>query len=76
MAFKRLTERIAEFDNDIMVEDYLEKIARECLGIETLETRSSDSLDFHEVSVWGLNKALMSAYNLGLYDASREKPNG
>lgn len=27
------------------------EIAREALGIETLETRNMDALDFHEVSV-------------------------
>jgi len=43
----------------------LEKIANEILNIETLETRMSDSLDFHEVSVWSLKKALEMAYELG-----------
>lgn len=40
-------------------------IAREVLGIETLETRSSDRLDFHEVAVWGVRKALEKAYSDG-----------
>lgn len=43
----------------------LEKIAQEVLGVETLETRMSDSLDFHEVSVWGLEEALKRAYEAG-----------
>lgn len=43
----------------------LEKIAEARLGIETLETRNSDSLDFHEVSVWSLKAALEAAYELG-----------
>lgn len=43
----------------------LEKIASEILSIETLDTRMSDSLDFHEVSVWSLKKALEMAYELG-----------
>lgn len=43
----------------------LEKIAKEILWIETLETRKSDSLDFHEVSVWGLKEALEAAYKAG-----------
>ena len=43
----------------------LEKIAAEELGIETLETRMSDSLDFHEVAVWSLEEALKAAYELG-----------
>lgn len=32
----------------------LSQIAREKLFIPTLETRHSDHLDFHDVSVWGV----------------------
>lgn len=31
----------------------------------TLETRNSDSLDFHDISVWSLKKALLAAYEAG-----------
>lgn len=41
------------------------KIAQEMLDIDTLETRNSDSLDFHEVSVWGIKSALEAAYKAG-----------
>lgn len=42
-------------------------IAQEHLNssLKTLETRNHDSLDFHEVSVWGIEAALLSAYELG-----------
>ena len=43
----------------------LTQIALDHLFIETLATRSSDSLDFHEVSVWGVKSALMAAYKTG-----------
>ena len=43
----------------------LEKIAQDVLGIETLERRWSDSMDFREVSVWGLEEALKLAYEAG-----------
>lgn len=43
----------------------LETIAQNTLRIETLETRMSDSLDFHEVSVWELKEALAAAYEAG-----------
>lgn len=43
----------------------LEEIARQQLGIPTLETRNSDSDDFHEVAVWGLLNALGAAYEAG-----------
>ena len=43
----------------------LERIAREILRLETLETRHSDSLDFSEQSVWGLKEALEAAFEAG-----------
>ena len=36
------------------LERLLNQIAAEHLHIDTLATRNSDRLDFHEVSVWGL----------------------
>jgi len=33
---------------------------------KTLATRNSDRLDFHDVSVWGVQSALMAAYQAGL----------
>ena len=47
------------------LEKELAEIARRHLRIETLETRHSDSLDFHDVSVWGVKAALRAAYDLG-----------
>jgi hypothetical protein len=45
----------------------LEKIAKEHFpSVETLETRKSDGLDFHDVSVWGIKNALSDAFKLGL----------
>lgn len=43
----------------------LQSIARKFLGFTTLETRRSDSLDFKEVSVESVKKALEAAYQLG-----------
>jgi len=50
----------------------LTAIAREHLGIETLETRRSDSLDFREVSVWGVLAALRDAYAAGFEQARQD----
>lgn len=33
--------------------------------IETLEERKSDSLDFYEVSIWGIKRALAEAFEAG-----------
>jgi len=43
----------------------LNKIAKDCLNIETLEERKNDSLDFHDCSVWSIKKALEKAYETG-----------
>lgn len=40
-------------------------IAKRHLLVDTLETRGSDSLDFHSVGVIGIRKALADAYSLG-----------
>lgn len=34
-------------------------------SIETLETRNSDSLDFHDVTVWSIRNALAAAFAAG-----------
>jgi hypothetical protein len=43
----------------------LAEIAKKMLSIETLETRKMDSLDFHDVAVWQVKKALEAAYRAG-----------
>jgi len=43
----------------------LTEIAQRHFQIETLETRKSDSLDFHDVSIWSIKDALIEAYELG-----------
>ena len=48
------------------LDQLLARIALDHLFIETLETRNSDSLDFHDVSVWGVKSALVAAYQAGL----------
>lgn len=45
--------------------DEIANIAKRYLNIETLETRNSDSLDFHDLSVWSLKAALEAAYLAG-----------
>ena len=47
------------------LDQLLARIALDHLFIETLATRNSDRLDFHEVSVWGVKSALMAAYEAG-----------
>lgn len=46
------------------------QIALDHLFIDTLETRHSDRLDFHEVSVWGIKSALLAAFDAGKQAAS------
>lgn len=43
----------------------LTEIATQILNLETLDTRKSDRLDFHELAVWQIKKALEAAYAAG-----------
>lgn len=53
---------------DLPVKDLdtqLEEIAKEHLDIPTLQSRGRDNLDFHEIGIARLKKALQAAYELG-----------
>ena len=52
------------------IDQLLTEIAKKHLSLETLETRNSDSLDFHDVAVWSLKDALQEAYEAG-FNAKR-----
>ena len=43
----------------------LQQIALDHLFVATLETRSSDTLDFHDLSVWAIKTALQAAFEPG-----------
>ena len=51
-----------ECDRMVRVEEALEQIAQTKLQVPTLREQKADDLDFHEVSVWGLKRALAAAY--------------
>jgi len=51
--------------NEEMLKFEFESIAKDILGIETLEERKSDELDFHTLSVWQIQEALKHAYIVG-----------
>ena len=51
------------------IDQHVANIAKQHLGIETLEERKSDSLDFHEVSVWSVEAALRAAFAAGAASA-------
>ena len=46
-------------------EALLLEIAAKHFHIETLETRNSDGLDFHDVAVWSIRAALEAAFAAG-----------
>ena len=57
---------------DNTLNQQLQQIALDHLFIETLETRHSDRLDFHEVSVRAVKSALMAAYQAGRQAAKQD----
>ena len=48
------------------IDTILTLIAQKHLGIETLQTRNADSLDFHDTAVWCLKDALEAAFKAGV----------
>ena len=48
------------------IDTILTLIAQKHLGIETLQTRNSDRLDFHDTAVWCLKDALEAAFKAGV----------
>lgn len=50
---------------DATTEQVVAEIARRILHIDTLDTRNSDALDFHTVSVWQVKEALAAAFAAG-----------
>jgi len=51
--------------SDLTIKD-MEKLAKKhIVGLETLETRNSDSLDFHDIAVWCLVDLIEAAYEAG-----------
>ena len=54
------------------LDQQMQQIALDHLFIETHQTRHSDRMDFHEVSVWGVKSALMAAYEAGRQAAKQD----
>ena len=52
--------------NQNQIQTILTLIAHKHLGIETLETRKSDGLDFHDSAVWCIRDALEAAFKAGV----------
>ena len=46
-------------------EQVIREAAAKHLGVETLETRNSDALDFYSVAVWSIRSALEATYEAG-----------
>jgi hypothetical protein len=51
-------------------EQTVRELATKHFGVETLEERKSDRLDFHSVPVWSMRAALGAAYDAGRAAAS------
>jgi hypothetical protein len=63
-------------DKETAVNRELERIARDVLKIETLDTRRSDSLDFYDLAVWSVREALTQAYAAGLRTSHSREAKG
>lgn len=56
-----------------MTHPTLDHIAQTILGLETLETRNSDRLDFHDLAVWSIKAALLAAFEAGQQATSKPR---
>ena len=61
----RFLDAAAKCDREVEIDKLLAGIAKRELRVPTLEARNSDSLDFHEVAVWSVQRALRLAYRAG-----------
>lgn len=61
----------AEPEADTAAQHAVAEIARKILRLDTIETRNSDGLDFHELAVWSIRDALTAAYEAGAQAARR-----
>lgn len=64
-AIREATGKIIPRKAPITKDALFTQIAQQHLNIETLVTRKSDSLDFHDVAVWSVKDALEAAYEAG-----------
>ena len=55
--------------NSKKLNQLMTEIAQQHLLLETLETRHSDSLHFHDLAVWQIKSALKAAFEAGRQDA-------
>jgi hypothetical protein len=46
-------------------DDAIERIALDLLGLETLQTRKRDCLDFRNLAIWDIREALEASYTAG-----------
>jgi hypothetical protein len=54
-------------ENQELLQKILTGIAQKHFySVETLETRNSDSMDFHDVAVWAIKEALEDAFIAGM----------
>lgn len=57
-------------DDQLLV--LFEDIVLDRLNIPTLQRRGREFLDYHDISVWGLQRVLQDAYEAGLAAARRQ----
>ena len=61
--------------NSKRINQLMTQIAQQHLRLETLETRHSDSLDFHDLAVWKIESALRAAFEAGREDGIKSQAN-
>lgn len=55
------------------VEQKMEEIAKKYFYVKTLKTRNMDELDFYNIPIWNIKKALEDAYHFGFNEGVKSE---
>jgi len=67
-----MTDKHQQIRAAMSKDEWVDEISKHTLEIPTLESRNVDRLDFHELSVWAIRRALEQAYEAGFEQGALE----
>ncbi len=76
MTAKPVSPKIVPSDGTVGhdAERSVSEIAQRVLRLDSLQTRHSDALDFHELAIWSIREALLAAHAAGAATTAAQPP--
>lgn len=71
--YNKVRKQVKKELPELIARDKVSEEVRKLLHLETLTTRNMDSLDFHEVAVWNIKKAIDMAFEAGRQFEAKKK---